>query len=74
MDSENAVVESFAVDGIPTKFVIDGNQRIRFKSVGYGGNNEALVQELITMIELAKNNGKIRIETITKFLPGLFFK
>lgn len=59
MDSDNAVVESFDVDGIPTKFIIDGNQRIRFKSVGYGGNNEALVQELITMIGLAKNNGKI---------------
>lgn len=49
------VVEEYGVSGIPTKFVIDGNQKVRFKSVGYSGNNEALVDELVTMIELAKN-------------------
>jgi thiol-disulfide isomerase/thioredoxin len=47
------VVQDFKVDGIPTKFVIDRNSNIRFKSVGYGGNNEALVNELVAMIELA---------------------
>jgi peroxiredoxin len=47
------VVQDFKVDGIPTKFVIDRNNNIRFKSVGYGGNNEALVNELAAMIDLA---------------------
>jgi peroxiredoxin len=47
------VVQDFKVDGIPTKFVIDRNNNIRFKSVGYDGNNEALVNELAAMIDLA---------------------
>ncbi|MBA2330777.1 MAG: TlpA family protein disulfide reductase, partial [Flavisolibacter sp.] len=47
------VVQDFKVDGIPTKFVIDRNNIIRFKSVGYDGNNEALVNELAAMIDLA---------------------
>ncbi len=53
MDTENAVVSAFKVSGIPTKFVLDKEGVIRFKSVGYGGNDADLVRELSTMIELA---------------------
>ncbi|MBK8566263.1 MAG: TlpA family protein disulfide reductase [Saprospiraceae bacterium] len=53
MDLDNAVVTSFGVSGIPTKFVVDGNGKIRFKAVGFNGNDKELVEELSTMIELA---------------------
>ena len=47
------VVSNYKVNGIPTKFVIDPNGQIRFKSVGYSGNEDGLVQELSLMIEMA---------------------
>ena len=47
------VVEKFGVEGIPTKFVIDRNNNIRFKSVGYNGSADALVSELTAMIDMA---------------------
>jgi thiol-disulfide isomerase/thioredoxin len=47
------VVENFKVDGIPTKFVIDRNNNIRFKSVGWGGSVDGLVNELSAMIDMA---------------------
>lgn len=53
LDTEDKVVGEFGVTGIPTKFVIDGNGKIRFKSVGYSGNLDGLVDELDTMIEIA---------------------
>ena len=53
MDDENKMVEDFKVSGIPTKFIIDKEGKIRFKSVGFGGNDDSLVEELSTMIELA---------------------
>ncbi len=51
---EGKVVAEYKVTGIPTKFIIDGNQKIRFRAVGYSGNNELLVEELVTMIEMAR--------------------
>ncbi len=53
IDEDNKVVESFGVSGIPTKFIIDKNGNIRFKSVGFSGDNDALVDEISMMIELA---------------------
>ena len=60
LDGKDQVVANYKVDGIPTKFIIDKDQKIRFKSVGYGGDNEVLVEELITMIEMAQNGGKLQ--------------
>lgn len=54
MDNDNKVVEQFKIEGIPTKFVIDKNGVIRFKSVGFSGSDDGLVQELSAMIDLAK--------------------
>ncbi|RYY63512.1 MAG: TlpA family protein disulfide reductase, partial [Chitinophagaceae bacterium] len=54
MDNESKTVEAFKVDGIPTKFVIDPNNNIRFKSVGFGGSADGLMNELALMIEMAK--------------------
>ncbi len=53
MDEDDAVIKSFGVRGIPTKFIIDGNNHIRFESVGWSGSSEKLIQELSMMIDLA---------------------
>jgi len=58
MDTDNSVVEQYKVEGIPTKFIIGPDQKIRFKSVGYSGNNDLLVEELMTMIDMTKQGVK----------------
>jgi peroxiredoxin len=54
----NKVVESYKVTGIPTKFVIDGSGNIRFRFTGFSGGEDAAVEEVSAMIELARNNKK----------------
>lgn len=49
----NKVVESFKVTGIPTKFVIDKDGIIRFRFTGFSGGEDAAVEEVTAMIELA---------------------
>lgn len=49
------VVEDYKVEGIPTKFIIGTDGRIKFKSVGYGGNVDALVNELDQMIKYSQS-------------------
>jgi len=56
LDTDDKVVEQFKVEGIPTKFVIDKNGSIRFKSIGFDGSDDKLVQELSAMIDLASGN------------------
>ncbi|MGG9964302.1 TlpA family protein disulfide reductase [Ferruginibacter sp. SUN106] len=53
LDNEDKVVSEFKVNGIPTKFVIDKTGNIRFKSVGFGGNDDALIDEVDMMVEMA---------------------
>jgi thiol-disulfide isomerase/thioredoxin len=55
MDMDDAVVAGYKVEGIPTKFVIGPDQRMRFKSVGFSGSNDELVEELKIMIEMARS-------------------
>ncbi|MBD0283928.1 MAG: hypothetical protein ICV79_00695, partial [Flavisolibacter sp.] len=43
-------------EGIPTKFVIDKNGMIRFKSIGFDGSDDKLMSELTAMIDLATNS------------------
>lgn len=54
LDTENKVIEAFGVEGIPTKFIIDKKGKIRFKSVGFPGNTDKLVEELSLMIEMIR--------------------
>lgn len=54
MDSEDKMVTAYGIMGIPTKFVLDRQGKIRFKSFGFDGSNEGLVNELSTMIELVR--------------------
>ncbi|MEP6645770.1 MAG: redoxin domain-containing protein [Saprospiraceae bacterium] len=60
LDSKNEVVVNYKVDGIPTKFIIDKDQKIRFKAVGYSGSSDSLYEELTTMIEMAQNGGTLQ--------------
>ena len=53
LDSDDKVVADFKVNGIPTKFIIDKTGNIRFKSVGFGGNDDALIDEVNMMVEMA---------------------
>ena len=62
MDNEDKVVADYKVSGIPTKFILDKNQRIRFKSIGFSGSDEKLVNELTLMIDyLKKENNKNKV-------------
>jgi thiol-disulfide isomerase/thioredoxin len=54
LDAQDEVVGAYRVDGIPTTFVIDGRGRIRFKSIGFQGNTEKLVEELGLMIDMVR--------------------
>ncbi|GAB3415932.1 hypothetical protein GCM10027516_08170 [Niabella aquatica] len=53
MDSEDKVVKSYGVFGIPTKIVIGKDGKIKFKSVGWE-EEEVLLRRLSAMIELSK--------------------
>lgn len=54
MDEDNKVITDFKVSGIPTKFIVDKDQNIRFISIGYEGTPEGLVEELSAMIEMIR--------------------
>jgi thiol-disulfide isomerase/thioredoxin len=49
------VVRKYDVSGIPTKFVIDKNGFIQFKSVGFAGDQE-MISELESQIEILQSN------------------
>jgi peroxiredoxin/tetratricopeptide (TPR) repeat protein len=54
VDKDNKVIEKYKVSGIPTKFIIDAQGNIRFKSIGFAGSDDKLVEELSAMINLIK--------------------
>lgn len=54
LDLDNKVIGSYGVTGIPTKFIVDKNGNIRFTSIGFGGSDDKLVDELSMMIDIAK--------------------
>ena len=66
MDNENTMVADYDVDGIPAKFILDQNGKIRFNSKGFGGNDDALVDELSSMIEILKNDNSAQKEMGTR--------
>lgn len=54
-DGEYKVVKKYKVDGIPTKFIIGKDGKVKFKSVGGDANADKLMTELSEMIEMAGN-------------------
>jgi thiol-disulfide isomerase/thioredoxin len=55
MDLDDKVIGSYGVEGIPTKFVIGPDGRMKFKKIG-GGAADKLIEELYIMIDLVKEN------------------
>jgi peroxiredoxin len=49
MDNDNLAIGKYKVDGIPTKFIVDKNGMIRFKTVGFS-DGEKLKKEIELMI------------------------
>lgn len=50
-----ATTTEYGISGIPSKIIIGPQGNIRFKKVGYSGNNEQMLQEIDMMIELSKS-------------------
>ena len=55
MDTDDKVISSFKVEGIPTKFVIGPDGNIKFKKIG-GGDADKLIDELHIMIDLVRSD------------------
>lgn len=53
LDTDDKVVKNFGVSGIPTKFIIDGEGNIRFKSVGSNGG-DMVAEEIKIMLDLVR--------------------
>lgn len=48
------VAKKYGIKGIPTKVIIGPDGNIKYKSVGFGGSNDKLINELDILIELLK--------------------
>ena len=49
----NPVAERYKLGGLPTKMIIDKNGNIRFWVTGFSGGEDAAVEEIAAMVELA---------------------
>ena len=54
LDLEDRAISAYKVNGIPTKFVIDKDGSIRYKSEGHEENTNKLLDELRAVIELIR--------------------
>ncbi|WP_254448506.1 TlpA family protein disulfide reductase [Spirosoma rhododendri] len=54
IDVQQRVANAYKVQGIPTKVIIDGKGRVRYRSIGYNGNPETTVKELAMVVEMLK--------------------
>ncbi|GAA4465309.1 hypothetical protein GCM10023189_45700 [Nibrella saemangeumensis] len=54
LDLDSQVASRYKVQGIPTKFIIDQQGNIRYQSVGFDYNDEKIVNEISTVIELLR--------------------
>ncbi|GAA4465306.1 hypothetical protein GCM10023189_45690 [Nibrella saemangeumensis] len=52
LDFDNKVSSAYRVEGIPTKFVIDQEGSIRYRSIGFDGNPEKTITEIATVIDI----------------------
>lgn len=61
MDNDNKVVSAYGVEGIPTKFILDKEGNIRYRSSGFGGNDDELVNELSLLIDILGGTKKVDV-------------
>ena len=52
LDLDSKVSTSYKVTGIPTKFVIDQQGNVRYKSIGFSGSAEKTVDEISLVVDL----------------------
>jgi thiol-disulfide isomerase/thioredoxin len=52
---DEGMVEKYGVDGIPTKFILDKDGKIQFKSVGFS-NGQKMMDEMTLAIDMLLNN------------------
>ena len=64
MDNDKAYWRALRNKYWPAYYIVDKKGNIRFKSAGFGGDNEELVNELSMMIEMA-----IEASTEEKTMP-----
>ena len=55
LDNDDKVIGAFGVSGIPTKYVLDRNGKIRFKTVGFEGSDDGLMEEIKIMVEAVRS-------------------
>lgn len=48
----NKAAQDYNVTGIPTKIIIDGNGKIRYRFFGFSGGDDAAVEEIKTIVDL----------------------
>ncbi len=51
LDAGNKTALSYGVEGIPAKFCIDKEGKIKYKSTGYLGSAEAVYEEMVNWVE-----------------------
>ena len=49
-----AATDALKITGIPAKFIMDGNGKIRFKVNGFEGNTGVAAEEVCQIIEMAR--------------------
>lgn len=54
LDVSKKVSESYGVQGLPTKVIVDPKGRVRYRSLGYSGNADATAEEITLVIEALK--------------------
>ncbi|TQD38823.1 TlpA disulfide reductase family protein [Haloflavibacter putidus] len=50
--------QDYGIEGIPTKIILGPDNKIKFKKVGYSGNNDKLLKEIEMMVELIEEESK----------------
>jgi len=58
MDEDSKVINSYSVTGIPSNFILDRSGKIRFNTIGFGGNEDKLIKEMDVMIGLCEDPSK----------------
>lgn len=51
-DGKFAVSTAFGIQPIPAKVIVDKEGKIRFRAIGYSGDDELLINELATMVSI----------------------
>lgn len=54
LDLGGSVAQTYGVEGIPAKFMVDKEGKIKFKSTGYLGSSEKVYEEMVKWVEEGK--------------------